>query len=162
MNVYWDGYKSTSSLVTNQLKLGTNPLNFGEKQSKVQNHLMPSSMSRVFNIKCLLSSFIEWVILTTSHLTLWLFLIWVWDKSKALLPWSSVKNHSSLFTLCFLLFICSLNNFLSFLKLVSYFPHLPSVWSWFDLLLSLIVVFISACLLAVFVWLFLFFFRVLL
>ena len=94
---------------------------------------MPSSMGRVFNIKCLLSSFTEWVILTTSHLTLLLFLIWVWDKSKSPLPWSWVKDHSSLFTVCFLLFICSLNNFLSFFKLVSYFStftfSLVLVWS---------------------------------
>ena len=38
---------------------GTNQLNFGKKQSRVQNHLMPCSMSWVFNIKCLLSSFTE-------------------------------------------------------------------------------------------------------
>ena len=38
---------------------GTNQLNFGKKQSRVQNHLMPFSMSWVFNIKCLLSGFTE-------------------------------------------------------------------------------------------------------
>lgn len=104
---------------------GTNQLNFGKKQSRVQNHLMPCSMSWVFNIKCLLSSFTEWVILTTSLLTLWLFLIWVCMRQIKIT--SSMKFSKKATVVCLLfvfsnLFAVWITSFLSLNLLVIFLP----------------------------------------
>ena len=126
--------------------MGTNQLNFGKKQSRVQNHLMPFSMSWVFNIKCLLSSFTEWVILTTSLLTLWLFLIWACMRQIKIT--SSMKFSKKATVVCLLfvfsnLFAVWITSFLSLNLLVIFLICLQFgfglifswVWLWFSILL---------------------------